>query len=236
MFFSLEDMTDLSGIFDAEFKNLTLVLDKTYGIDSLGLYHIFREERVLVDCVRFYNAIWSIRQNLNLYIANLVRDTTEFSTSWGDIFNAFKTTRKMRQKNFLCENVPFLDYVSKVNYDFTILFENDICIYEPIIDTYFDVPFSFGKPKNSTYEILSEYFMSFFCFWYVYTSQALMVTFNHNIFRGLAKNINSFRYRFTLKMNLESKEDRNVLIQPYSINDEMLVIMVNRIYQKFFAG
>lgn len=237
MFFSLNDMTDFSNFsFDEEFKNLTLILDKTYGTDSLGIYHIFREERVLVDCVRFYNAIWSVRQNLNLYIANLVKDTTEFSVSWGDIFNLVKNSKKIKQKNFVHEHVPFLDYVKQINYDFSIAFDGTICRYEPKIEVHFDAPYAFGKPKNSTYEIFSDYFMSFFCFWYVYTSQALMVTFNHNIFRGMAKAVNSFRYLFTFKMSFESKEDRNVLIQSYDMNQEMFVITINRMYQKFFAG
>lgn len=236
MVINISSINELSQAFDSEFKSLTIVLDSTYGTNGLGIHHTFREERVLVDCVRFYSAIWSVRQNLNLYIANLVNDTTEFCVSWGDIFYAVTTTKKMKQKNFLKFNVPFIEYINRAFYDFSLDFDDSICRFEPRLNVFFQAPYVFGKPKTSTYTIFSDYFMSMFCFWYVYTSQALMVAFHHSSFKNLASKVDTFKYRFSLTLNLESKDDRFVLIQPYDMNQDMRVITVNNMYQKFFAG
>ena len=48
-----KDIIELNDMVIAEpFRNLSIKVDTTYGFPDIWIHHLFKDERVLVDCMR----------------------------------------------------------------------------------------------------------------------------------------------------------------------------------------
>lgn len=231
------DIVDLDNqISERSFNDLFIKFDTTYEFPNIVVSHLFNDEKILIDCMRWYNRIWPIRSSINMTLSTFTRDSNIISMNFNNIHQAFLDTKKKAQKKYILDNIPFYDKVRRMFYSFDISFCYPVCIFRPRYSIQYEVPMIFGSDPINSFDIRSIEFLKFTSFLMIYTMQSLIASVYHHLVKPKLSGIESYKYECDMNFNLLTNNDQFIKISEYSLENDITDMVVNLFYPKFFEG
>ena len=225
-----------SGLAGSSINSENIIVSYNSNYPSFILQHIFENDRRIIDCVKVYNKIWSIRQNTNLIISSFSEPPTNIHNDFGNIHASFYSSSRCKLKSELFEGVRIISNVKRMYHSIDVTFDGSTCFYNPNFTVYFDFPFEIGV-KSDIFSLGNEDIVKFINFLLVYSSQTLMVIVNHYTMKAfVSASIKKYVYTCSINFNLLSNDSRTILVGDSAQNQNIKTLEINRIYPKFFEG
>lgn len=227
----INKISEFDNIDISDISDLYIVYDNTYDSNLFIFDHILDDNKTIIDCVKWYNRIWSIRQNVNLHIANMTG--YEFDISFNNIHYAFSDTKKAKQKAFLLQSLHFFRYVKRIHHGIKCRFDDTVFKFDPNFYIQYEVPITSGDVNR----VLSEEdFIRFICFLIVYGVQSLLIITKHFKFRDKIAKLKKYDCHFDISFHNSLKSSGNFIIDKKYIHDKIISLDIGANYKKFFEG
>jgi hypothetical protein len=228
----LSKIIDFDSIDVSDLSELSVLYDSTHTPNSFVFNHIINSNQIAIDCVKWYNRIWSIRQNVNLYIATANKDA-DIEISFNDIHYAFGDTKKAKQKDFLLQNVHFLRYVKRMNHNISCRFDDTTFVFNPSFYVTYEVPLKSGSSECA---LSKEDVIKFICFLIIYGTQSLLIVTKHFKYKDKTPKINQYNCHFDISFHNSLRSSGNFNIDKKYIYDKIVSLDIGANYKKFFEG
>ena len=229
----LTNIIDLDSIEYYDISNLSLIYDSVYDPASFILDHIFSNNTSIIDCIKWYNRIWSIRQNVNLHLANVESTARSFTISFSDIHYSFIDTKKAKQKEFLVNTVPFIRYVRRIGNDILCTFDDTVFRFVVDYRILYEVPVTSGVINKLVSDID---FAKFVCFLIGYGMQSLLIVTKHFKFREQNLRLKEYNCQFNIHFSNYVRSSGNFVLDKKYIHDMIVPLDIGANYKKFFEG